>query len=476
MQANFLLSLFVAIGLAFCDSICLSELPKKIASIVEDSSNDHAQFGVHAMHFVNNSYSDMYLFNAKKLFQPASANKVITSVATLLQFGPDYIFETNFYVNGTTLTISPRGDPTMTYTTIQQTITKVKSKFPNIQTVNLDLSHYGLHELSLTHFPPTWQWDDLATDYGAAPSYGAILDENVVTVNVKANAQVDQKLRTYIDPEQYTSDLVISVENTQTTDESFPAADEYVQVTYTIGDSTMQVAGKLRKDNTKVYSGAMSVRRPDLHFAKVLEKLIGITPTVTFTRVQGTPDFSIKSDPLSAIMKHCLIVSDNLFAEMFLRELAANTTTRSKTQTIEDIGTATIRSILQEKFNINASMYRTYDGSGLSRMNLVSPSVLVQVLRGMYSQPTYELFKSMLPIAGKTGTLQNRFKQYPGILEAKTGSMTGVSALAGYINNAKYNKPVIFSVIANQSLKRGAALANVIDEIALLLAFTDPSC
>jgi D-alanyl-D-alanine carboxypeptidase/D-alanyl-D-alanine-endopeptidase (penicillin-binding protein 4) len=111
------------------------------------------------------------------------------------------------------------------------------------------------------------------------------------------------------------------------------------------------------------------------------------------------------------------------------------------------------------------------DGSGLSRKNLTTPAALVQVLQGIGKSPQAEVFRASLPIAGVNGTLKNRFLNTAaaGMVQAKTGSMTGISALSGYMNAPNY-EPLVFSIIVNQSEQPGKVMRTAIDEIVILLA------
>ncbi|MFM7712956.1 MAG: D-alanyl-D-alanine carboxypeptidase, partial [Microcystis sp.] len=90
-----------------------------------------------------------------------------------------------------------------------------------------------------------------------------------------------------------------------------------------------------------------------------------------------------------------------------------------------------------------------------------------QILQLMAENPDY---RRSLAIGGIDGTLTNRFRQTPleGRLQAKTGTLTGVIALAGYLETAD-NQPLIFSITVNNSDKTATTLRNGIDEVILLL-------
>lgn len=81
------------------------------------------------------------------------------------------------------------------------------------------------------------------------------------------------------------------------------------------------------------------------------------------------------------------------------------------------------------------------------------------------------VYRASLPVAGVSGTLQNRFQNTSaqGLVQAKTGTMSGVVALSGYLNPTSY-EPLIFSIVVNQSDLSAATIRQAIDEIVVTLA------
>jgi D-alanyl-D-alanine carboxypeptidase/D-alanyl-D-alanine-endopeptidase (penicillin-binding protein 4) len=80
------------------------------------------------------------------------------------------------------------------------------------------------------------------------------------------------------------------------------------------------------------------------------------------------------------------------------------------------------------------------------------------------------LYRASLPVAGKSGTLKNRFRNTPaeGIVQAKTGTMTGVVSLSGYVNTPNY-QPLVFSIIVNQTEQPATVVRQGMDEVVVLL-------
>jgi D-alanyl-D-alanine carboxypeptidase/D-alanyl-D-alanine-endopeptidase (penicillin-binding protein 4) len=109
------------------------------------------------------------------------------------------------------------------------------------------------------------------------------------------------------------------------------------------------------------------------------------------------------------------------------------------------------------------------DGSGLARGNRLSPRGVVRLLTHMLRHEHRDEWLASLPVSGREGTLRNRMKEAPlaGMVLAKTGTISGVSALSGYILDAVTGEPAIaFSILMN-SLRGGADRARDIQDLAL---------
>jgi D-alanyl-D-alanine carboxypeptidase/D-alanyl-D-alanine-endopeptidase (penicillin-binding protein 4) len=124
---------------------------------------------------------------------------------------------------------------------------------------------------------------------------------------------------------------------------------------------------------------------------------------------------------------------------------------------------------------VDPNGYRLADGSGLSRNNVATPRALVTILKVMNDSPQRDIFYASLPVAGVSGTLQNRMRQTPaqGMVLAKTGTLSGVRALSGYMNHPDYGL-LVFSIIAN-SPGQGQSLVQTIDKIVLQVSMSS-SC
>ncbi len=178
---------------------------------------------------------------------------------------------------------------------------------------------------------------------------------------------------------------------------------------------------------------------------------------------------AVESPSLSEFLIETNVNSNNLYAEALLRSLAIKKP-REKNQNTADVGLEVVRETLTQ-LGVEPEGYIIVDGSGLSRKNLTTPAALVQLLQAMAKSPQAEVFRASLPIAGVKGTLKNRFLNTAaeGIVQGKTGSMTGIYALSGYVNSPNY-EPLVFSIIVNQSQESGKVIRTAIDEIVVLLS------
>jgi serine-type D-Ala-D-Ala carboxypeptidase/endopeptidase (penicillin-binding protein 4) len=120
---------------------------------------------------------------------------------------------------------------------------------------------------------------------------------------------------------------------------------------------------------------------------------------------------------------------------------------------------------------VNPDDYQQIDGSGLSRSNRAKPSTFMTLLKGMLNQNERDMFYNSLAVGGVSGTLRNRFKNTiaQGRVHGKTGTLTGVRALSGYLENDDYGT-IAFSIMVNQPDQSGDVLVQAIDQIVLQAA------
>jgi D-alanyl-D-alanine carboxypeptidase/D-alanyl-D-alanine-endopeptidase (penicillin-binding protein 4) len=172
------------------------------------------------------------------------------------------------------------------------------------------------------------------------------------------------------------------------------------------------------------------------------------------------------SAPLIEDLRITAKVSQNLHAELALRAVGR---ARRHVGSFE-AGMAEMSAFLAEA-GIDPGGYRLMDGSGLSRLDLVTPSTVLKLLRYMYDSPAREKWISILPVGGQDGTLSSRFgaTAAAGRVYAKTGSLSHVSALSGYMQRLD-GAWVAFSILVNNYGGPSAAeVRGVMDRICNLI-------
>lgn len=173
-----------------------------------------------------------------------------------------------------------------------------------------------------------------------------------------------------------------------------------------------------------------------------------------------------RSHSIDQVLMPMMKKSDNLFAESMFYQLAAATGTR--TASAKD-GASQVNRVIR-KMGLSPDDYRIADGSGLSLYNYVTAELEVAFLRYAYrQQDIYNNLLPALPVAGVDGTLAKRMTQGPAHrnVQAKTGTVTGISSLAGYCT-ARNGHRLCFSII-NTGLRKASIGRQIQDRICELL-------
>jgi len=168
-----------------------------------------------------------------------------------------------------------------------------------------------------------------------------------------------------------------------------------------------------------------------------------------------------QSQPLADDLRVINKVSQNLHAELMLRLLGKEKGTSGSIAG----GLEVLRGFLTSA-GIKPDQFAFYDGSGLSRENLVSPAAVVELLQYAEQQPWGKLYEDTLPVAGVDGSLNDRLKTAPvkGTVHGKTGSLGHVNALSGYATTAKGER-VAFSILCNNHNLSNRKAIETIDQI-----------
>lgn len=452
-------------------NLCPAQLNGAIHSIVNRGQFRRSRWGILVQTLSNQGKSTtLYDRDAQQYFTPASNTKLLTTAAALTQLKSQYRIRTSIYQvaaanNQTILRVVGRGDPSLTPKELRSLAQQLSQKgIKKIDRLIADDSYFGGAIVN-----PNWEWGDLQAGYGATVN-SLIVNQNAIGLTLFPQT-LGQPLRVqWDDPVEAAGWRVVNTSRTVDTQ-----APEFLEVGRDLSQPIVQVKGQLRVGAASE-AVAVAVVDPAQHFLQHLRRAfiaqqitVGQTLLTTTTNSMLEPEIAfVQSPPLATLLAETNQESNNLYAEALVRSLGKIPPTNPATPTLE-AGLANLKTTLS-RLGVDASGYSLVDGSGLSRLNLISPAALVQTLQAMAIAPDAKVYRASLAVGGESGTLRSRFRNTPaqGNLQAKTGTLTGAIALSGYVNAPKY-QPLVFSILVNQSTEPTSSLRSAIDEIVVLL-------
>ncbi|NET90112.1 MAG: D-alanyl-D-alanine carboxypeptidase/D-alanyl-D-alanine-endopeptidase [Kamptonema sp. SIO1D9] len=441
--------------------VCPRDLAREIEAIINRSEWQRSRWGILVQSQVGSRV--LYALNAQNYFIPASNVKLLTTAAALRYLGADFRIRTPVYATGTiphltSLRLVGKGDPTLTTSILQELAKQLKNQgVRQIEQLIVEDGYFTSPAIL-----PSWEWEDVNFYYGTAVN-SLILNENAVTLTLLPQEQGQPVQLDWSDDLAATQWLVENQALTAT-----PGTPYTVEINGVLGKPVLQIKGELAADAEPDPWG-LAIADPANYFLETWRTLLeaegimvkrGLVTTTPELTNSVTPMAVITSPPLAELLQKTNQPSNNLYADAILKTLGATSGVSSLIvlkQTLTRLG-------------VNPESYLLIDGSGLSRHNLVSPEAVVQTLKLISKTKDAEIYRKSLPVAGVSGTLKRRFLNtvLAGDLQAKTGTMTGVSTLSGYLDIPDY-RPLVFSIMINQSDRSVTAQRQAIDEIVLLL-------
>lgn len=408
----------------------------------------------------------LYELNPAMLFTPASNEKLFTSASALLGLGKGFSFSTVVSVDrkASRIFVKGSGDPLLSTSDLDSLARIVKGRLAPESTWTIvgDVSYFD--DLP---WGEGWMWDDEGEDYNMAISPLSV-NSNAIKVQVRPGKLEDSPVRvSTIPPTAY-----VTIENTATTPVDTPLVPLKVSRKWRERSNTIVVTGqKLNRDS--MTERTVSVWQPDRYALTLLAerlqtygiKVGGIAIDTIPPTAEPLAQFSRGLDSVLTYMNK---TSDNLSAENLLKTLSAERNARPGTT---KSGTSIMKQYLAST-GVDTTTLVLADGSGLSRYNLVSPDATVRVLVDMSKRDSvFTLFYNSLPIAGTDGTLQDRLKGTPaqGNLRAKTGTLSGVSALSGYVTTAD-GEMLAFAIFMSNYASSSRSYRDVQDRIGVILS------
>jgi len=314
-----------------------------------------------------------------------------------------------------------------------------------------------------------WSWDDLGYSTGAV--FGALnLAENRLSVTVTPGAVAGSAttLAYNVDAQE----LPITNRSVTATAGTAPLVWPEMRP----GETTLTIAGSVPVGGMPA-TLLVAAGNPTEWFARLLRRRLiasGIEVTgpaadgddIDIAPSDGTAIlYTYRSHPLSDIAQALLKDSINLYGEAVQRLNAAGPLPHTNDQALEGIKQRLLA------WGVPADGFQIVDGSGLSRRDVISPQALLTVLLRMYDPAGGSPWMRSLPVAGIDGTLATRMKGTPGEnnVRAKTGTMSNVRSLAGYVNT-RDGEPLAFVAIVNNFEGTGAQANAALDAMAIRLA------
>ncbi|WP_445301992.1 D-alanyl-D-alanine carboxypeptidase/D-alanyl-D-alanine endopeptidase [Microcoleus sp. N9_B4] len=460
---------------AVAGDICPGELGAQVDAIANRPEFSRSRWGILIQPL--SSSTTLYSRDAQKYFIPASNAKLLTTAAALQKLGADFRIKTSVYSgeNGS-LYVAGRGDPSIAEAQLKSLAQQLKQR--GISQVNQLIGDDSYFQGSAVN--PNWEWEDAQAGYGA-PINSLIFNQNAIDLLLSPQ-DVGQPLKvTFAEPKLANQWQLQNNSVTVAQNES-----EFIEIGREFDRPIIRVSGQL-KVGGEPESAYVAVVNPANNFLQYFQQALateGIPVkqalVASASRNLNQELATVESPPLAELVRETNRESNNLYAEVLLRLLGKVTDKMPVPQTLtgkmpvpqEDTGESGLKELktVLTQLGVNPNSYILADGSGLSRHNLITPEALVETLRLMANSPTASIYRQSLPIAGESGTLKNRFNFTPNrvILQGKTGTMSGVSALSGYIEVPNY-EPLVFSIIVNQSDLSTAKMRSATDEIVLLL-------
>lgn len=423
----------------------------------------------------------LYEKNAQRLFIPASCNKLITAGVALVRLGPEYRFETQLLTDGQVedgtlkgnLLVTGDGDPTNSASFHEKDVFAVfrncaaQLKAINIKKISGDLlGNDGA--FGGAKFGSGWEWNDLPQSY-AAPISALQFNDNALTLEIRPGTEKGSPALIRASP---LADY-FKIHNEIATGPEDTAPD--IRIEFSDSDEAINISGTIARKSEAITKN-VAVRNPALYYLSALKRTLseeGIdleSCSIKSAGARTSPAFhriwSFVSPNLSEILKPLLKESLNLHAETLVRTLGLS---------LRGEGTfARGKEIVEEtlsQMGIENGTYSFADGSGLSRQNLQSADNLVRLLQSMYRDRNFQHFYEALPVAGIDGTLTARMKgtKAENNVRAKTGSMTGISSIAGYLKTAD-GEMLAFSIAVNNFIGSREPVDRLQDRIIELLA------
>lgn len=454
----------------------IRQFRESVEQILQDSLLRQTRTGIEIVSL--ESGETLYAQNNYQLFHPASNMKLLTTATALKMLGPNYKFKTVLYADTASF-----ADSTITGNLYLKGFGNPELSVENLRSLVRALILHGISGINGNlvcdesymddfYWGSGWMWDDVSSEDFASIS-ALTVNNNCVTVLVDPGNKVGDSLIVHLDPPT----RYVKIVNNGVTVDSLD----------TLQQKMFKVERKWRPpENTIVVEGGLPVEASEQTF--VIDVLGPALYTGTLFRellqqegidfkgqvLKGMmPDTAIVlaehySPSLTMVVFNTNKISDNLSAELLLKTLGAEV--KGPPGSAEK-GISVIHQFLN-RIGIDSTTYELADGSGVSRYNVITPHLIVELLKALHEAFGIRAeFTASLPIAGVDGTLRRRMKgtAAEGLLHAKTGTLRGVSSLSGYTATAD-GEAVAFSIMMEHFVGSASGIRSIQDRIGELIS------
>lgn len=468
-------------------------LAQEIERAIDQSDFASARWGVFVISLRDGRV--LYSRGGDKLFTPASNMKIYTTAVALDLLGADYRWRTSVYAlvqpdaNGTVsgdLTLYGRGAPDL--------VSQRKEDQPSLAQLADQLYARGVRRVQGNvvgdesyfrgnPFGDGWLWNDIQWYFGAAASALSI-DANEIELTITPASTTGKTASVALNRGNdyfHVTNNVATVERGNVTS---------VGINRGLTNNELVVWGEFPAGG-RSFGARLAVPDPALWAAELFREAL-VTRGITVDGQPRSRDFRLASrerfDPqhfieLAAVTSKTLVEivvetnkkSINLNAELVLRTLGRERGAiasdpdphKMRERGDDEAGLAVVR-VWLKRAGIATNNLALHDGSGLSRLDLVTPEATARLLAAIAKTSAGSAFRRSLPVAGQDGTLAFRMKAAEGHIAAKTGSLTYDEALSGYATSPG-GDDLAFSVVCNDAIHRGSSIS-IMDKIGLALA------
>jgi serine-type D-Ala-D-Ala carboxypeptidase/endopeptidase (penicillin-binding protein 4) len=445
--------------------LCPNRLPQALQPILARNDPAAQRWGIAVSTLGGQS---IYRFAGDQLRIPASNQKLVVTAAALKILSPNFRRTTQVWVqpaaNGAVnLAVQGVSDPALNRDQLRRLAGQVRQAgIRRVATLS------GFDVPATQYWPKSWPLDDRQEGFGA-PLNRLILDENALNFSLVPQT-LGQPLAVRWDRSEDGQGW--TVRNRSRTVATGQA--EFVDIGRDFNRPVMQVAGQLQV-SAAAEPVALAVTQPTENFLQLFQlelTRLGMPVSQTARQPWGlSPTGQIVAQQFSPTVLQLVQVanrkSQNLYAEALLSWLG-----ESQDPQAADFRQAGLRVMQQilPQLGLDPLRVKLADGAGLSRDNRLSADGLTSLLVQMGRSPYAKLFRESLPLAGETGGLRRRYAQSPwrGRLWAKTGTMTGVTGLSGYLNPVNF-EPLAFSLLLNDERGDYSTLNQQLDRVVAVL-------